>query len=238
MKNLSSVIFDVDGVLLDSLPAHLQICEDKNREYELGLSIPGAAHFRKMVRRGVKISPMNFFFQAVGFPSEDADRAFEQYKQTFRRDYRPGPFPQINEMLFKLVSAGLKLGIVTSNYRSNVDAGLGPNMRFFNPECIITKDDYVSDSKSDALLSAAKRLNADIMGTIYVGDQPADWIAAKEAGVNFLGVTYGWGISEKDNEFPVVNSVMAVADYILVTGKAAISSGEVSRLPSAKTDCP
>jgi phosphoglycolate phosphatase len=227
MKNLSSVIFDVDGVLLDSLTPHLRICEDKNREYGLGLSIPGADDFRKMVRRGVKISPMKFFFQAVGFPSEYADRAFEQYKDTFMRDYRPVPFPQINEMLFKLVSAELKLGIVTSNVRSNVDAALGLNMRFFSPECIITKDDYVSDSKRDALHSAAKRLNADIIDTIYVGDQPADWMAAKEAGVNFLGVTYGWGISEKDKEFPVVDNVMAVADYILVAGYAAKSSRKV-----------
>src|SRR5262249_16325331 len=142
------------------------------------------------------------------------------------------------EMLFTLVSARLKLGIVTSNVRSNVDAALGPNMSFFNPECIITKDDFVSDSKKDALFSAAKRLNGDIIGTIYVGDQPADWIAAREAGINFLGVTYGWGISEQDKEFPVVKTVMAVADYILVASDAAKSSRRVSGAPSRKTDCP
>jgi N-acetyl-D-muramate 6-phosphate phosphatase len=215
MQTLTSVMFDVDGVLLDSLTPHLQICEDKNREYQLGLAIPRPEEFRQMVRRGVKISPMKFFFQAVGFPSKYADRAFEQYQGTFMRDYRPEPFPQIDEMLFKLASAGLKLGIVTSNVRSNVDAALGPNMRFFEPKCIITKDDYASDSKKDALLSAAKRLNVDIISTIYVGDQPADWVAAKETGAGFLGVTYGWGISENDTDFPVVNDVMAVAGYIL-----------------------
>lgn len=215
MKKLSSVIFDVDGVLLDSLTPHLQICEDKNLEYGLGLSIPAADNFKKMVRQGVKISPMKFFFQAVGFPSEYADLAFAQYKESFMRDYAPKPFPQIGEMLSKLTSAGLRLGIVTSNVRPNVDTALGPNIRFFHPACIFTEDNTVSDSKTDALLSAAKRLNVDIIETIYVGDQLADWMAAKEARANFLGVTYGWGISEEDKEFPVVNNVMGIAEHIL-----------------------
>ena len=215
MKRLSLVIFDVDGVLLDSLTSHLQICENKNVEYGLGLLIPTADNFRTMVRQGVKISPMKFFFQAVGFPNEYADLAFAQYKETFMRDYAPKPFPQISEMLSKLTSAELRLGIATSNVRPNVDAALGPNMRFFHPECIFTKDDTVSDSKTDALLSAAKRFNVDIIDTIYIGDQPADWIAAKEAGANFLGVTYGWGISEEDKEFPVVDNVMGIAEHIL-----------------------
>ena len=219
MKKLSSVIFDVDGVLLDSLAPHLQICKDKSHEYGLGLSIPTVDDFRKIVRRGVRISPMKYFFEAVGFSSKDADRAFAQYKETFMRDYSPKPFPQIGDMLLKLTSAGLKLGIVTSNVRANVDAALGPNMHFFDPECIFTKEDMVSDSKIDALLFAAKKFNANIVEVIYVGDQLSDCMAAKEARVNFLGVTYGWGISKEDKSVPTVNKVMDIAKYILLNRK-------------------
>jgi phosphoglycolate phosphatase-like HAD superfamily hydrolase len=208
-------MFDVDGVLLDSLTPHLRICQDKNVEFGLGLAIPSANRFKEMVRQGVRISPMNFFFQAVGFPSRYADLAFEQYKQTFMRDYMPKPFPRVGEMLSKLAAEGLKLGIVTSNVRSNIDSALGANMRFFHPRGIFTKDDAVSDSKNEALLQVARSLRIDIIETFYVGDQPADWMAAKEAGVNFLGVAYGWGISEEDKQFPVVSSVMGIAEYIL-----------------------
>ena len=215
MKKISAVIFDIDGVLLDSLTPHLKICKDKNLEYGLGLSIPSTDDFRKMVRQGVKISPMKYFFKAVGFPDRYADLAFAQYKEIFMRDYSPKPFPQIDVMLSKLISAGLRLGIVTSNVKANVGAALGQNMRFFYPECIFTKDDSDSDSKTDALLSAAKKFNIDIAETIFVGDQPADWIAAKEAGANFLGVTYGWGISYEDKKFQVVNNVLDIAEYIL-----------------------
>jgi N-acetyl-D-muramate 6-phosphate phosphatase len=215
MKKLSSVIFDVDGVLLDSLRPHLQICKDKNREYDLGLSIPDPGDFKKMVRQGVKISPMKYFFEAVGFPNDYAEKAFAQYKENFMRDYAPKPFPQVGDMLSKLTLAGLRLGIVTSNVRSNVDAALGPSMRFFQPECILTKDDTATESKADTLLLAAKRLRVETIDTVYVGDQPADWRAAQAARMNFLGVSYGWGISEEDDEFPVVRNVMDIAEHIL-----------------------
>jgi len=215
MRKYSTVIFDVDGVLLDSLTPHLQICKDKNNEYGLGLSIPNADDFRRMVRKGVKISPMSFFFQAVGFPEKYAEMAFLQYKEVFMRDYAPKSFPQIGEMLSVLSSVGFNLGIVTSNVRANIDTALGPNMRFFNPKCIFTMENSDSLPKKDAFFSIAKQLSIDIGTMIYVGDQPSDWLAAREAGANFLGVSYGWGISKEDKEFSVVDSPKGIAEHLL-----------------------
>ena len=202
-------------MLLDALAPHLQICKDKNNEYGLGLSIPNAADFRRMVRRGGKISPMSFFFQAVGFSEKYAEMAFLQYKEVFMHDYVPKPFSQIDEMLSALYSAGFNLGIVTSNVRANIEAALGFNMRLFNPKCIFTMENSDSLPKKDALFSIAKQLTIDIGTLIYIGDQPADWLAAQEAGANFLGVSYGWGISKEDKEFPVVDSPKGIAEYLL-----------------------
>ena len=72
-----------------------------------------------------------------------------------------------------------------------------------------------SSSKKEALLLIAKELSGDISTLIYVGDQPSDWREAQTAGANFLGVSYGWGISKEDNEFPVVDSPNGVVDYLL-----------------------
>ncbi|MDD5634875.1 MAG: HAD hydrolase-like protein [Candidatus Omnitrophica bacterium] len=215
MKGYSAVLFDVDGVLLDSLTPHLQICKDKNEEYGLGLTIPHTDDFRSMVRKGVKISPMSFFFKAVGFPEKYAEMAFLQYKEVFMRDYSPKPFLKIEEMLLKLSSSGFNLGIVTSNVRTNIDKAIGPSMRFFNQKCIFTMESSKSSSKKEALLLIAKELSVDISTLIYVGDQPSDWREAQTAGANFLGVSYGWGISKEDNEFPVVDSPNGVVDYLL-----------------------
>ncbi len=48
-----------------------------------------------------------------------------------------------------------------------------------------------------------------------MGDQNGDRDAALQAGVGFLGVTYGWGLSRQDVGFPLVDSPEQVADYLL-----------------------
>ena len=208
-------MFDVDGVLLDSLEPHLRICEDKNREYDLALKIPNDADLKEMVRRGVEINPMDRFFLAVGFPPEFAEKAFAQYKKIFSEKYSPRPFPYVHETLKRLQEAGYTMGVVTSNVVANIVQALGPSMDFFEPTCIYTADNMAKLSKGEALKAAMARLEASGSETTYVGDQPSDWEAAKEAGTGFLGVTYGWGISREEKRFAVAQDVVDICNFFL-----------------------
>ncbi len=214
MTVLKAALFDVDGVLLDSLTPHLRICEDKNKEYGLGLRIPSATAFKEIVRRGTRISPMKYFFLAVGFPDEFAEKADLQYQEIFMRAYAPAPFPNVHQTLQALHDCGVRMGIVTSNVKSNVVGALGQSIAFFRPDCIFTKDNIGSTPKSEALVFAMTNLRVNPAETVYVGDQPADWQAAKVARTNFLGVAYGWGISDQDRNFPVVGNVSDIHRYI------------------------
>lgn len=214
MSGLRVVLFDVDGVLLDSLTPHLKICEDKSSEYGLRLRIPNASEFKAMVRRGVRISPMKYFFLAVGFPEEFAEKANRQYQEVFMREYAPAPFPDVPWTLKALHDSGLQLGIVTSNVRANVEEALGESMLLFRPDGVFSKDSAAGMSKSEAIASAIARFRVSPSEAIYVGDQPADWEAAKDVGVNFLGVTYGWGISDEDKDFPLAGEIVEVFRYI------------------------
>jgi phosphoglycolate phosphatase len=213
MTTIRAIVFDVDGVLLDSLEPHLRICEDKNREYGLALKIPNSAGLREMVRKGVKINPMERFFLAVGFPPEFAEKAFAQYKEIFRQKYSPRPFPNVYETLERLHQSGYTLGIVTSNVIANIVEALGPSIDFFEPTCIYTKDNMADLSKSAALKAAMVTLKVSGAKTTYVGDQSSDWEAAKEAGVGFLGVAYGWGISREEKRFAVAQDVVGIYNY-------------------------
>jgi hypothetical protein len=53
-----AAFFDVDGVLIDSLPEHLKICRDKAIEYGLNLKIPAANEFRQLVAQGTRLRTM------------------------------------------------------------------------------------------------------------------------------------------------------------------------------------
>ena len=215
IRPLNAVIFDVDGVLLDSLTPHLAICRDKSEEFGLGLKIPDAEGLKAMVRRGVVISPMDRFFQAVGFSAEDAARATADYLRDFMRVYAPAPFKNVDVSLRTLHDAGLPLGIVTANFRKNIASALGDSMTLFDAKLIYTHDDMEGKTKATALREISDKLKEVPGECVYVGDQPADWRASREAGCQFVGVTYGWGISKDDTEYPTFSSLEAVCSYLL-----------------------
>jgi len=82
-RGIQAVFFDVDGVLLDSLPQHLKICRDLAAAYGLDIRIPAPLAFRRMIAEGVKISPMRNFFEAVGFDGAYLEAAIETYEASF-----------------------------------------------------------------------------------------------------------------------------------------------------------
>jgi phosphoglycolate phosphatase-like HAD superfamily hydrolase len=152
------VFFDVDGVLLDSLPQHLAICADKAHEYGLSLRIPSVEAFRAMVVSGVRVSPMLDFFLAVGFPIEHARRAVQAYDSEFAQHYRPRPFAAIERMLRRLGEAGHPLGLVTANIAANVEPALRDVMGLFDSRCLFFMDRYQPPRSKHWCLSEGARI--------------------------------------------------------------------------------
>ena len=213
---IRAAFFDVDGVLVDSLGQHLRICEDMNKELGLGLTIPDAPQLKRRIRSGVRISPMKFFFLAVGFPESAAELADVQYQRVFMQRYTPLPFPGVDLMLAHLAANGVSLGLVTANVSSNVDLALGELLGRFDPRFRFTKDDPRALSKADALKAAVHELELEPHEAIYVGDLDSDGTAARDAGVPFLGVTYGWGISTDDESvFRTAGDPSGIAEVVL-----------------------
>jgi phosphoglycolate phosphatase len=210
-----AVFFDVDGVLLDSLPQHLAICADKAREFGLDLAIPDVPAFRRMIASGVSVSPMLNFFRAVGFPQAPAERATADYEREFMQCYRPQAFEGIDTMLQRLRAAGFSLGLVTANTAANVEPALGDSMRHFDPRCRFYVDSFEPPrGKAACLAEAARRLDLAPEAIVFVGDQPADARAARDAACVFLAVTYGWGFSRGDTAGSV-DSVDAITKALL-----------------------
>lgn len=210
-----AVFFDVDGVLIDSLAQHLQICQDKANEFGLRLSIPTVEEFRELVSRGVKVSPMRFFFLVVGFPEHLIDRAVADYKRDFLRLYTPKAFPGVNQMLRVLRTAGVQLGLITSNVRNNVMPLLSSSIEFFDQRCLFFFDRYPDPRTKAWCLGEGLRIFEINPGDcVYVGDQPEDARAASQAGAQFLGVTYGWGISDRDMQYVSAKNVLEVPNKL------------------------
>jgi N-acetyl-D-muramate 6-phosphate phosphatase len=209
---LRAAFFDVDGVLVDSLADHLQFCQDTASEFGLKLRVPPVEPFRVLIGAGLRVSPMRYFFRAVGFPEDTIDRAVIAYENKFMERYHPKRFVGVESMLATLKRAGLELGLVTSNTRSNVVPALGDALRYFDDRCLFFFDRYPEPkSKEWCLREGARLLGVEPSESAYIGDQPADVEAAIAAGTHFLGVTYGWGISQASEQYRTANSTSEIA---------------------------
>ena len=210
------VMFDVDGVLLDSLPQHLQICTDKALEYGLNdVFVPTPPEFRQRVASGVKVSPMHAFFESVGFPSKYAERAVVDYERDFSTNYPSPLFGGIENLMRELRSEDVTLGLVTSNTKGNVEPILKPLLHFFDPRCLFYFEGAAKKRSKASCLSQSSNILQQIPSTcIYVGDQPTDKAASDEAQWNFLGVTYGWGIQHGTSTMTTVDTVEEMTRYL------------------------
>lgn len=210
-----AVFFDVDGVLVDSLPEHLRICADLAEQFRLHeVRIPTVDEFRAMVSSGTKVSPMLDFFLAVGFPTEFAVRGVEIYETQFNIRYKPRLFLGAEKMLNKLQREGATLGIVTSNTKENVEDTLGPLLTYFDEHCLFYYD-HLDRKKTKAwsLSEGAKRVRVEAGRRLYVGDQPSDANAAFQAEWMFLGAGYGWGINSNEFRYPVARSILEIPNF-------------------------
>src|ERR1700691_3217345 len=94
--SLKAIIFDVDGVLIDSLTKHLEFCRAEASALGLNLAIPDPDAFRHMVQLGTKVSPMEEFFRAVKFPEPVIARAVSDYNDNFAKTHSPPIFDGVN----------------------------------------------------------------------------------------------------------------------------------------------
>lgn len=192
---MRAVLFDVDGVLIDSLPQHLDYCRDLARSWGLNdVVIPDRQAFRSMVDAGVKVSPMLAMFLAFGFPAERLGEAVDDYDRQFMTTHPPQAFVGVGLMLEQLSQMGLRLGLVTANIRANVVPVLSQEMPRFEPGlCHFFDSTPEPRTKAECLSQAIETLECASSDILYVGDQPGDAVAAASVGARFLAVAYGWG---------------------------------------------
>lgn len=177
------VIFDFDGTLADSYELFTQaydelavrhgfrrVSGDEARELR-------AVHPREIMKR-------------VGMPAWKLPVVAKEYIATMRR--RVGevrPFPGTAQMLESLDRAGAAIAVVSSNAEDNVRAVLGASAA--------AVDQYACGmsifGKRSHLRKVLGGAGVEAREAIYIGDQAADCDAARECGIDFGAVAWGYG---------------------------------------------
>jgi HAD superfamily hydrolase (TIGR01509 family) len=184
------VIFDHDGVLVDSEIIAMTVIARLLSEHGVPMSVDGA------IERflGGSLDAVIAEIEATGVDVDHAafDRAFhDALFEGFRRDL--DPIPGMHELLTALNDRGIPIAIASSGSAQRVRLGITTTdlLRYFPDGAITTRDDVTRGKPfPDLFLLAAQRADVAPDRCLVVEDSPYGVEAAHRAGMKVVALSY------------------------------------------------
>jgi pyrophosphatase PpaX len=180
-----TVIFDLDGTLIDSVELIL-VSHRHATEAVLGAALPD-----DVLRAGIGTPLIE---QMRSFDALRAQELFDTYRahNASVHDQYLRPYEGIAELLDRLRAEGVAIGVATSKSRDTVQRAF--DLIPIEPliDAVVTVNDTERHKPhADPVLRALELLDRPAAGACYVGDSPYDLQAAAAAGVDGIAVTWG-----------------------------------------------
>jgi len=187
---MRSLIFDLDGTLVDTVYAHVFAWQ--RALAEAGMPIEGWRIHRRIGMSG------GLFTRAVareaGRPLGDHEaEAVQQRHGVIFRELLPDrrPLPEAVELLAWLRENGIPHGIATSGRRPEIDASLEA-LGVPADMVVIDRGDVLrAKPEPDLFLACQERLGVAVADCYVVGDAVWDLLAARRAGMLSIGLQSG-----------------------------------------------
>lgn len=189
--NKKAVLFDMDGVILDSMPYHVRAWKEAFKEYGLkelddkvfylyeGAIEPETA-CRLFSKNGAKLEIKDFF------------NILERQKAIFIKKYakKIRPFEDIPRILSFLRDRGIKLGLVTSSHGKILEAVLPEKISGFFHHIVTGDEVERRKPHPDPYLKGLKGIGLDAPdGVFAVENAPSGIKSAKRAGLRCIAIT-------------------------------------------------
>lgn len=182
---IRSVIFDMDGTLLDS-EGLSSVATDYGFRQVLGRDLTPEEN-AQLVGRPVKKVLSQWF-------PDQGEKIYSTGRKYFESNIESiQPYRGIPDLLARL-HGRYTLAVVTSSHRTDAEKLLGHAgiLQYFS-FYIGQEDTNYQKPDPEPVLLALKMLGTPPAESIFVGDQPYDIIAAHEAGMKAIGAVWGTG---------------------------------------------
>lgn len=211
-----AVIWDMDGIIIDSAPYHLKAWQEVFSKR--GLNFTGD-DFRSSF--GMRNDTIIGGFLGEGASDEEIAAIGREKEASFRLKIRqnPRPLPGVVALMAALAERDLKMAIASSAPRENIELvidTLGIARHFL--VIISEKDVTRGKPEPDGYLLAAKRLGVKPENCLVIEDAIVGVTAARRAGMHCLAVT---------NSHP--RDSLSDADLV-VDSLEEISAGDIAKL--------
>jgi phosphoglycolate phosphatase-like HAD superfamily hydrolase len=203
-KSVKSVVFDLDGVLIDSRGSMKDSWERVRNKYSLSCTFDD--YFKNI---GV---PFVEIMRKVGVTENVSELKKDYFAYTKESISLVKPYDGAKEIFYFLRDKGISSGIITSKERENTlliceEFDLTPDEIITPCDVKFGKPDRSSGDEYIARTGFKKE------NIIYIGDMESDYIFAKNIGFKFIFADYGYGFIE-DNNCDRVNKISSISNFL------------------------
>lgn len=191
---LDTVVFDLDGTLLDTLDDLATSVNYALRKH--GLPERSKSEVRSFLGNGIRYLMSHAVGEAMGGDE------FEQVFQTFRSHYiqhcldATAPYPGIMPLLTALRDKGVKMAIVSNKLHPAVKELSDRFFKGYISSAVGESATVRRKPNPDAVLAALEEMGSEKANAIYVGDSEVDAETARNAGIPCVLVS--WGFRDED----------------------------------------
>jgi len=208
----SGVLFDLDGTLLDTTDGVLESAV--HAAMSLGCEPLPRETMLRFVGPPIQESFMRYYGMDESGAQEAANRFRDYYKENAL--FKARPYPGLVETLKVLSGNGIAIGVATykrEDYAIQVlrHFGIAPYCRSMHGA-----DNFNRLTKADIVEMCIGELGVDTNEVVLVGDTEHDAVGAANAGVDFIGVTFGFGFrTESDvGKYPNIGCVGSLEQIV------------------------
>lgn len=180
---LKAVLFDFDGVIIDSFDAWFAVFNELRRKYSLNEI--SKEYFRKKIWGGSVEGDAKDYFE-----NRSANEIGEEYNKLLEKHvHKTKLLPDAKKVLEAIKNKKIRIGLVTNTYRKSTLKTLG-HLKIKAYFSVIIAGDDVEKGKPypDSILKACEKLEVQPDEVIYVGDTKNDYKAGKAAGAFVVGL--------------------------------------------------
>lgn len=206
-----NVLFDLDGTLLDTSEGIKEAVSYTIKE--MGYRKLSNEELSTFIGPPIQVSLVKYFGCTADVSQRGAEIFRSYYKNTSL--LKAVPYDGIFKLLKYINENGGNVAIATykrEDYALKLLKAFG-----FHKYCQVMHgaDNFNKLSKSDIIKICLDELGGINSQSLYIGDTNGDLVGANESGIDFVGVTYGFGFcSNKKYSFNTSDNCMGLIKYL------------------------
>lgn len=179
MLKIQGIIFDWDGVIVDSMPTIAPGIQETANSYGANVSIDDVldGYFQ----------PRHAYYESLGINTSNKEELNRRHFEAILKHRKPAPiFPEVTGVLRVLVEKSCKLAVASTAETSHIIAQLELfKLSDIFPMSLILGGEMAKEEKLKLLVN---EFGLDKTSVVYVGDLPSDIQAGRAVGILTAGI--------------------------------------------------